>query len=161
MSAHAVNAQDAVSPAALVERISALLAGERDFIANAANAAAAVYFGLRDVNWVGVYRLAGGELVVGPFCGKPACVRIALGSGVCGTAAMRQETVVVDDVAQFESHIACDPASRSEIVVPIIGPSGLVGVLDVDSPVYARFGPLERAALEAVAGLVVTGSDVA
>jgi GAF domain-containing protein len=113
------------------------------------------------VNWVGTYRLRDGELVLGPFCGKPACVRIALGSGVCGTAAAREETIVVDDVHEFEGHIACDPASASEIVVPLVGPNGIVGVLDVDSPRRARFGPLERAALEAIAALLVIGSDAA
>ncbi|MBV9646803.1 MAG: GAF domain-containing protein [Candidatus Eremiobacteraeota bacterium] len=149
-----------LAPAALVERVAAVLAGERDFIANAANAVAAIYFGMPDVNWVGTYRLSDDELVLGPFCGKPACVRIALDTGVCGAAATREETVVVDDVHAFEGHIACDAASASEIVVPLVGPQGLVGVLDVDSPRQARFGPLERAALEAIAALLVVGSDL-
>jgi L-methionine (R)-S-oxide reductase len=148
-----------VDPATLVERVAALLAGERDFIANAANTAAAIYFGLEDVNWAGVYLLRDSELVVGPFCGKPACVRIALGRGVCGTAAARRETVVVDDVAAFAGHIACDPASASEIVVPLAGASGFFGVLDVDSPRPARFGTSERTALEAIAEMLVAGSD--
>jgi L-methionine (R)-S-oxide reductase len=147
------------SPAALVESVAALVCGERDFVANAANVAAAVYFGMDGVNWAGTYFVRDGELVLGPFCGKPACVRIAMGAGVCGTAAEKADTVVVDDVHAFAGHIACDTASNSEIVVPLIGPSGVIGVFDVDSPNRARFGPMERAALEAVAALLVAGSD--
>jgi GAF domain-containing protein len=143
----------------LVEQVRALVAGERDFVANAANAAAAIYFGVEGVNWAGFYVLRGGELVLGPFCGRPACVRIAVGRGVCGAAAQRMETVVVDDVHAFDGHIACDPASRSEIVVPLVAGGRLAGVLDVDSPRPARFGAAERAALEAIARAVLAGSD--
>ena len=148
-----------VDPATLVEQVAALIAGERDFIANAANTAAAIYFGLEAVNWAGIYLLRGEQLVLGPFCGKPASVRIPLGEGVCGVAAEQRETVVVDDVHAFAGHIVCDPASASEIVVPLLGAGGLVGVLDVDSPRSARFGPQERTALEAIAALLVIGSD--
>jgi len=149
----------ATDPATLLERVAAIVAGERDFIANAANAVSTIYFGMEGVNWAGVYLLRDGELVVGPFCGKPACVRIALGSGVCGTAAATEQTVVVDDVHSFPGHIACDPASNSEIVVPLIGAAGLMGVLDVDSPRLERFGAAERTALEAIATLLVVSSN--
>jgi L-methionine (R)-S-oxide reductase len=145
----------------LVESIGALFEGECDFIANAGNASAAIATGMDGVNWAGVYLLRGGELVLGPFCGKPACTRIALGKGVCGTAAARAETVVVDDVTAFPGHIACDPVSASEIVVPLARPSGLIGVLDVDSSRKGRFGPDERAALERVAALLLEASGPA
>ena len=153
------NAADRRSPAALVEYVASLLAGERDFIANAANAAAAIYCSLGRVNWAGTYIVRDGGLVLGPFCGRPATVRIALGDGVCGSAALRRETLVVDDVHAFAGHIACDPASASEIVVPLIGERGVIGVLDVDSPGAARFGADERTALEAIGALLVSASD--
>ena len=136
----------------LVEQARALMAGEPDRIANAANLSALVYAVLPDLNWVGFYFFDGRELVVGPFQGKPACVRIPLGKGVCGTAAASRDTVLVEDVAQFPGHIACDVASRSEIVVPLIASDGqLVGVLDVDSPKLARFDHEDRTGMEALA----------
>ncbi len=143
-----------------VESAAALIAGERDPVANAANLAAALYHGCPALNWAGFYFLRGGELVLGPFQGKPACVRIALGRGVCGTAAAERRTIVVDDVHAFPGHIACDAASRSEIVVPLLSGGELVGVLDVDSPQLARFGPAERALFEQIAALYVSGSDL-
>ena len=117
--------------------LAALLEGERDWIANLANAAALLYHTLPEINWAGFYLLPGGsgELVLGPFQGKPACVRIKLGQGVCGTAAKSRETQVVPDVHAFPGHIACDAASRSEIVVPLTDGSEVVGVMDIDSPV--------------------------
>ncbi|HSN71830.1 MAG TPA: GAF domain-containing protein, partial [Steroidobacteraceae bacterium] len=118
----------------LLEDLEALTAGEPDLIANLANAAALIYHALPDVNWAGFDLLRAGELVVGPFQGKPACVRIAIGRGVCGTAAARRETVIVADVHAFDGHIACDAASNSEIVVPLLRDETLLGVLDVDSP---------------------------
>src|SRR6185503_12128510 len=121
-------------------------------IANAANCAALLYHSLADVNWVGFYFLRDGELVVGPFQGKPACVRIALGKGVCGTAALRRETQLVPDVHAFAGHIACDAASRAEIVVPLVRNGELLGVLDIDSPVRGRFTEVDRAGVEALAG---------
>src|SRR5678815_791381 len=124
---------------ALAAELGALLAGEQDVVANAANCASLLYHSLADVNWVGFYFLRDGELVVGPFQGKPACVRIALGKGVCGTAALRRETQLVSDVHAFAGHIACDPASRSEIVVPLVRNGELLGVLDIDSPTRGRF----------------------
>ena len=123
----------------LAEQARSLLAGERDFIANAANFSSLLYHSLPDVNWVGFYLLKEGELVVGPFQGKPACIRIAIGKGVCGTAAERRQTVLVDNVHDFPGHIACDSDSRSEIVVPMVEGERLLGVLDVDSPSLARF----------------------
>src|SRR3569833_62009 len=124
----------------LAEELAGLLEGEKDFVANAANTSALIFDALPHLNWCGMYFLKEGELVVGPFLGKPACVRIALGKGVCGTAAAQRETIVVPDVHAFPGHIACDAASRSEIVIPLITrDSKLLGVLDLDSPELARF----------------------
>jgi GAF domain-containing protein len=135
----------------LTRELAALLEGERDLIANAANCAALLYHSLGDVNWVGFYFLRDGELVVGPFQGKPACVRIALGKGVCGTAAFERKTQLVQDVHAFAGHIVCDPDSRSEIVVPLIRHGELLGVLDIDSPRKGRFTETDRAGIEALA----------
>jgi GAF domain-containing protein len=134
----------------LVIELGALLAGEHDLIANAANCASLLYHSLDDVNWVGFYFMRDGELVVGPFQGRPACVRIALGRGVCGTAAATRETQVVPDVHAFAGHIACDSASRSEIVVPLLRRGELLGVLDIDSPRVNRFSATDRAGIEAL-----------
>jgi L-methionine (R)-S-oxide reductase len=136
-----------------------LLGSERDALANAANLAALVYHSLPDLNWLGFYFLKDGELVVGPFQGKPACVRIALGKGVCGVAAERRETVVVTDVSEFPGHIACDAASRSEIVVPLVMGSRLIGVLDADSPLVGRFDAEDREGFERLVRLYLEGSD--
>ena len=135
----------------LAQELGGLIAGEPDFIANLANAAALIYHSLPDLNWAGFYLLKNGELVVGPFQGKPACVRIAMGKGVCGTAALKRETVIVRDVHEFPGHIACDAASNSEIVVPLIRDGELLGVLDLDSPTLARFDDADRAGLESLA----------
>ena len=137
--------------AELCEQARGLLHDESDRIANAANFAALVYHALPDLNWAGFYFYDGTELVVGPFQGKPACVRIALGRGVCGTAAATRETQVVRDVHAFPGHIACDAASRSEIVVPLYEGERLLGVWDVDSPVPARFDDTDRAGMERLA----------
>jgi L-methionine (R)-S-oxide reductase len=142
----------------LAQELGALLAGERDLIANAANTSALLFDVLPEINWAGFYFLKDGELVVGPFQGKPACVRIALGSGVCGTAARRRETVVVPDVHAFPGHIACDAASRSEIVVPLILHRELLGVLDVDSATIARFDEQDRRGIERLAAVFVAAS---
>lgn len=146
--------------APLLDWLRGLLAGERDLGANAANFAALAYHALPDVNWLGFYWLQQGELVVGPFQGQPACTRIALGRGVCGTAALRRETVIVPDVHAFEGHIACDPASRSEIVVPLLAGDRLLGVLDVDSPAPARFDSRDRAGLEAMVAALLAASAI-
>ena len=132
-------------------QLRALLGGETDPVANAANCAALLFDALPEVNWVGFYFLRGDELVLGPFQGKPACVRIALGRGVCGTAAAGRRTVVVPDVERFPGHIACDAASRSEVVVPLIDGARLLGVLDVDSPRPGRFDEADARGLEDVA----------
>lgn len=139
---------------ALAESLESLIADELDPIANLANAAALIWEALPDINWSGFYILRGGELVLGPFQGRPACVRIALGKGVCGTAALRRETIVVEDVNAFPGHIACDAASRSEIVVPLVSGGSLVGVLDVDAPRVARFDDEDRRGLESVGEIV-------
>lgn len=125
----------------LARQLMALLAGETDRIANAANMAALIYHGLPDLNWAGFYFRKGDELVLGPFQGRPACLRIAIGQGVCGTAAARGEAVLVADVHDFPGHIACDPVSRSELVMPLIEDSEVIGVLDLDSPLL---GALRR-----------------
>ena len=137
--------------ARLVQELAALLAGEQDLVANAANTAALLFDALPGINWAGFYFLKDGELVVGPFQGKPACVRIALGRGVCGTAAAQRRTLLVPDVHEFPGHIACDAASRSELVVPLLRGTTLVGVLDIDSPTAARFDADDARGLEAVA----------
>ena len=135
----------------LAEQARGLLAGERDLVANAANFSALLFHSLPDLNWAGFYFFDGTELVVGPFQGKPACIRIALGRGVCGTAAQTRETQLVRDVNAFAGHIACDAASQSEIVVPLIKPDGsLLGVWDVDSPVIDRFDEDDRAGMQAL-----------
>lgn len=142
--------------AALVDMARGLLADERDLIANAANFSALVYHSLPDLNWSGFYFFDGTELVVGPFQGKPACVRIAIGRGVCGTAAQTRITQLVRDVHAFPGHIACDAASRSEIVVPLVAPDGtLIGVWDVDSPREARFDEADQVGMEALCAVFV------
>src|SRR6266403_794180 len=137
----------------LTGQAEALLDHETDPLANAANLAALLYHSLAHINWAGFYFYRGGELIVGPFQGKPACVRIALGRGVCGTAAAQRRTLVVPDVHQFPGHIACDAASRSEIVVPLIAGGTLLGVLDLDSPRPGRFDEADARGLESLAGL--------
>lgn len=141
--------------AELVAQARGLLAGERDRIANAANLCSLVWHSLPDLNWCGFYFFDGRELVVGPFQGRPACIRIALGKGVCGTAAQTRETQLVDDVDAFEGHIACDAASRSELVVPLVDAGRLVGVWDVDSPRRARFDAHDRAGMQALCAVYV------
>lgn len=138
----------------LVLAARGLVAGERNRIANCANLSALLFDSLPDVNWVGFYLLEDGELVVGPFQGKPACIRIALGEGVCGTAAERGETLIVDDVDRFPGHIACDSASRSEIVVPLRQNGRLVGVLDIDAPIPSRFDESDRDGLERLVSIL-------
>ena len=135
----------------LVAQARGLMLGESNMIANAANFSALIFNSLPEVNWAGFYLFDGSELVVGPFQGKPACIRIALGRGVCGTAAQDQQTQLVRDVHAFEGHIACDAASLSEIVVPLVNPDGtLLGVWDVDSPMIDRFDDEDRVGMEAL-----------
>jgi GAF domain-containing protein len=148
----------------LASQLELLLKNERDLIANAANTSALIYQSLADVNWVGFYLLKDedSELVLGPFQGKPACTRLGVGSGVCGTAAAGLMTIVVPDVHEFPGHIACDRASRSEIVVPIIKDGRLIGVLDLDSPLLARFDAEDQVGLEALVRsfVALTETDV-
>ncbi len=139
----------------LAGQLAALLAGEADRIANAANMAALLYHGLPDLNWAGFYFHRGEELVLGPFQGKPACVRIPIGRGVCGTAAARAATVLVAEVHEFPGHIACDPASRSELVVPLLESGRVSGVLDLDSPLPGRFDERDRDGCERLVALFV------
>lgn len=140
-------------------QLSGLLSGEQDAIANAANMASLMYHAIPDVNWVGFYFLKGGELVLGPFHGKPACVRIAMGKGVCGAAAAARKPMVVADVNAFPGHIACDAASRSELVVPLLRDGHTIGVLDLDSPLPGRFDELDRAGCEALAAIYLAASQ--
>src|SRR5581483_12273161 len=143
----------------LASELESLLKGEPDRIANAANTSALLFEALPDVNWVGFYFLHGepdgGELVVGPFQGKPACVRLPMGRGVCGTAAAKRSTLIVRDVNEFPGHIVCDAASRSEIVIPLIRGADLLGVLDLDSAKLARFDEADRQGLERLAAVFV------
>ena len=141
--------------AQLAEQARALVHGEPDRIANAANLAALVYHALPDLNWVGFYFHDGKELVVGPFQGLPACVRIALDRGVCGAAATTRQTQRIADVEAFPGHIACDAASRSELVVPLVRGGQLVGVFDLDSPLLDRFDAEDQDGLESIARIFV------
>ena len=141
--------------AQLAAQADALLSGEHDRIANAANLSSLVYHALPDLNWVGFYFFDGTELVVGPFQGLPACVRIPLDRGVCGAAARTRQTQRIADVHAFPGHIACDAASRSELVVPLVRDGALLGVFDLDSPVPDRFGVEDQAGLETIAALFV------
>ena len=143
----------------LEAQAQALVQGETDLIANAANLAALLYHSLPDLNWAGFYFLKGEELVLGPFQGSPACVRIEMGKGVCGTAAVTGEAVIVSNVHEFPGHIACDSNSNSEIVVPLIREGGMIGVLDLDSPKFSRFDVGDAAGLERLAKLFVDSSD--
>src|SRR6267142_1496315 len=150
--------------ASLADELNGLLAGEQDLVANAANTAALLFDALPDINWAGFYFLRAregleSELVLGPFQGKPACVRIPMGKGVCGTAARERETLLVDNVQDFPGHIACDSASNSEVVVPLIKNDRLLGVLDLDSPSLARFDDDDARGLNELAEIFIAMSD--
>jgi GAF domain-containing protein len=156
-------ASDVPKPSAyrqLHEQLGALLAGERDGLANAANTAALLYEALPDLSWVGFYFLRRDTLVLGPFQGRVACIRIALGRGVCGTAAQQRRTVIVPDVHAFPGHIACDAASNSEIVVPLVRDGKLCGVLDLDSHLLGRFDQQDAEGLERAVELLLENSDL-
>jgi L-methionine (R)-S-oxide reductase len=146
--------------ASIARRLEALLAGERDFLANTANTAALIFELGGDLNWAGFYFLQGEELVLGPFQGRTACVRIAMGTGVCGTAARNRETLVVPNVHQFEGHIACDAASNAEIVVPLLDADQLLGVMDLDSPTVDRFDEEDRSGVEELARIYLRSTDL-
>jgi L-methionine (R)-S-oxide reductase len=143
----------------LAAQLSSLLEGERDLIANAANFSSLVFQSLPDLNWAGFYFAKDGELVLGPFQGKPACVRIRVGQGVCGAGAAKCETVIVPNVHEFPGHIACDSASNSEIVVPLMKDSRLIGVLDLDSPLMGRFDATDAEGLEKLTRIFVEASN--
>lgn len=146
--------------ASLAQQLSGLLEGETDAIANAANMSALIYQFLPDLNWAGFYFMRGPGLVLGPFQGKTACVRIAVGRGVCGTAVERKESIVVADVHAFPGHIACDSASRSELVVPLIREGRVLGVLDLDSPTPDRFDEDDRQGCEGLVKIYLKASDL-
>jgi L-methionine (R)-S-oxide reductase len=139
---------------------AALVDGESDFIANSANCAALLFHSLPGLNWAGFYFQKDPDLVLGPFQGQPACIRIGPGRGVCGAAALRRQTVVVPDVHEFPGHIACDAASRSEIVIPLIKNERLIGVLDLDSPELNRFDEIDAEGLRALAATLLAASNV-
>ena len=156
-SAHASKAETYQT---LLTGLDAILQSERDWLINTANTAAWIYQSLPDLNWAGFYFLRESELLLGPFQGKVACSRIAIGRGVCGTTAKNRTTTVVPDVHTFPGHIACDSASNSEIVIPMILPSGqLLGVLDLDSPLKARFDSEDQTGLEALSCRLIAGTD--
>ncbi len=143
----------------LAQQARGLLHGERDMIANAANLSALLYHSLPDVNWLGFYFMRDGELVVGPFQGQPACVRIAIGKGVCGAAVAERRTQLVEDVDSFPGHIPCDSASRSEIVVPLERNGKIIGVLDIDAPIPSRFDAVDRDGVERLAEIFLESLD--
>jgi L-methionine (R)-S-oxide reductase len=143
----------------LSSQLAALLGGERDRIANAANMSAFLFMSVPDLNWTGFYFMRDGELVVGPFQGKPACVRIAVGDGVCGTAVKERRSILVENVDTFPGHIACDPGSKSELVVPLFKGGEIIGVLDLDAPRQARFDTEDQAGMEKLAEIYLAASD--
>ena len=146
--------------AQLAAQLSSLLAGERDLIANAANFSSLIFHSLPDLNWAGFYFVKDNELLLGPFQGQPACVRIAMGKGVCGTAAAEGVTTIVPNVHEFPGHIACDSASNSEIVVPLVKGERLIGVLDLDSPLLARFDEVDAEGLNRLIALLVASTGI-
>ena len=144
----------------LYDSMKALIEDEKDWIANLANVSALLFNHLEKVNWAGFYLMKEGELVLGPFQGKPACIRIEVGSGVCGSAVQDRQTYVVDNVHQFEGHIACDAASNSEIVVPLFYEDQVIGVLDIDSPIKSNFDDVDKKYLEKMVNHLIEASEV-
>jgi L-methionine (R)-S-oxide reductase len=144
----------------LVIALKSLLSGEKNFLANCSNFIALIFQNLKNLNWAGFYFYSGRELLLGPFQGKPACIRIPFGKGVCGTSAAMLETLVVPDVRNFPGHIACDDASKSEIVIPLIYNNELIGVLDIDSPLQSRFSDEDKIYLERLTDILLNSSDV-
>lgn len=140
----------------LHQALIALIEDEPDALANLANSAALLYHSMEEINWAGFYLYKENQLVLGPFQGKPACIRIAIGRGVCGTAAQKRESILVQDVHEFPGHIACDAASASELVIPIIKENKLLGVLDIDSPRRSRFNERDRQGLEEYRDILLT-----
>jgi len=144
----------------LADQLRSLLEGERDVVANMANFASLLFYSSPDLNWTGFYLLKERQLVLGPFQGKPACIRIPVGEGVCGTAAARRETILVQNVHEFPGHIACDSASNSEIVVPIVAGEELIGVLDLDSPLLSRFDEDDAKGLNELIKIFIAATDL-
>lgn len=144
----------------LAAQLRSLLEGERDSIANMANFASLLFYSLPDLNWSGFYLLKDNQLVLGPFQGKPACIRIPMGEGVCGTAAARRETILVANVHDFPGHITCDSASNSEIVVPVVSGEELIGVLDLDSPIVSRFDDTDAKGLNELVDIFIGATDL-
>jgi|SRR6056297_243000 len=144
----------------MYDSVKALLEGEQDWIANLANISALLYLYLENVNWVGFYLLKESELVLGPFQGKPACIRIEVGSGVCGTAVKEKKAIIVDDVDQFKGHIACDTDSKSEIVIPLVKNGEIIGVLDIDSPLLNNFNEVDKIYLEKMVRYLIETSNI-
>lgn len=142
-----------------LKQLTYLLEGEKDWLANLANTASHLYHALEEVNWVGFYLMKNGQLVLGPFMGKPACVRIAVGKGVCGTAVAENKTQLVEDVLKFPGHIACDATTRSEIVIPLRAGGKIIGVLDIDSPVEKRFDAEDQTYLEQYVEILLKSTD--
>lgn len=142
------------------KELISLLEEEKNFIANASNFSALIFNRIKSLNWVGFYFISGDELVLGPFQGKPACIRIKLGNGVCGTSAIRKETIVVPNVNEFPGHIACDSVSNSEIVIPLIDNNKLYGVLDIDSPAFNRFTEEDKKGLEELLSILIYSSNI-
>ncbi|GAB1372262.1 GAF domain-containing protein [Candidatus Kapaibacterium sp.] len=144
----------------MIQELIELTKDEKDFITNASNFSALIFNSLSELNWVGFYMISKGNLLLGPFQGKPACIHISMGKGVCGTSAKMRQTIIVDDVHEFPGHIACDSASNSEIVIPIIKNDKLYGVLDIDSPVKSRFSKLEQELFEKMLEILIENSDM-
>jgi GAF domain-containing protein len=144
----------------IVHQLNELTNEVNDFITNASNFSAFIFEQFNEINWVGFYMLSGQNLILGPFQGKPACIKISLGKGVCGTAAEKQESIIVDDVHKFEGHIACDLNSNSEIVIPIIVGGKLMGVLDIDSPKFNRFSDTDKVLLQELLDTLLSNSNM-
>jgi GAF domain-containing protein len=144
----------------LTEELIELIQGQTNFISNASNMASLIFYSLKDLNWAGFYMLSGDELILGPFQGKPACQKIDLGKGVCGSSAKNLKPILVNNVHEFPGHIACDPMSRSEMVVPIIFKQKLIGVLDIDSPIFDRFTNSDLELAEDMISIILENSDI-
>jgi len=143
----------------LAKSLTALIGEEREFLPNMSNMASLLFFSLKDINWSGFYLMKNKELLLGPFQGKPACVRIPMGKGVCGSSALNKSTIIVEDVNNFPGHIACDVDSRSEIVIPLFKGEALIGVLDIDSPILARFDEEDKKGLEHLVHILMNCSE--
>ena len=159
-----INQQNNDIPKSLIYRqlaksLTALIGEEREFLPNMSNMASLLFFSLKDINWSGFYLMKNKELLLGPFQGKPACVRIPMGKGVCGSSAVNKSTIIVEDVNNFPGHIACDVDSRSEIVIPLFKGEALIGVLDIDSPILARFDEEDKKGLEHLVHILMNCSE--